>query len=143
MLCRKWRQTLRFLKGKIRDNQTGDTSGGSFRKKAFCSSIQQWIAVSEQNNRHGELSTQSTQHLQHFCRGCVLFKSSVSSSLNHWSVRQRVAVGDAKLHHISPVILKTEQNISRDLELWITCHHKRHQCQALLTGGLHKDLCNA
>lgn len=143
MLCCKRRQTFRFLKGKIRHNQTGNTSGGSFRKKAFRSSIKQWVAVGEQHNRHGELFTQPTQHFQHFCRGGELFKSSLSRSLDHWPIRQGIAVGNSKLHDISPMILKTEQHISRALKIRITGHHKRHQCQTLLTGGLHKDLCNA
>ena len=64
-------------------------------------------------------------------------------SLNHRTIGQRVAVGDSQFNNVGAMGLKTEQNVSRALQIGVTGHHKWHQRQSLLTGGLHKDLGNA
>ena len=131
-----------FLQGEVGHHQSGGAGRGGIAAEGVHAPVEQGVAVGEQHHRHGELAFEAGEHLQHLCGGGGGGEGAACGGLDHRTIRQGIAVGNAELHHVGPMGLEGEQGGAGGGQIRIAGHQEWHQGAAALLAQIAEALLN-
>ena len=129
---RQGREGLGFFQGQIGHHQTGGAGGSGLLAEALHAPVQQGIAVREQHHRNLQLAPQAGEQVQHPAGGGAGGQGAGGGLLDHRTIGQRIAVGNAQFNQIGATPLQGQQGLGRDLQRRVAGHQKGHQGTATL-----------
>ena len=121
-----------FLQGQIRHHQASGPGGGGGGAKGLHAAVEQWIGVGEQHHRQAELPLEFGQHCQYGGGGGAGGQGAAGGGLDHRTIGQGIAVGDAQFDQVCAIGLQGQQGGFGGGQIRIASHQKGHQGTATL-----------
>jgi hypothetical protein len=128
-------QLLRLLQGQVGHHQAGGTGGGGGSAEGLHAAVEQGVGVREQHHGDRKPAPQIAEHLQHPAGVGAGGQGPGGGGLDHRSIGQGIAVGNAQLDQVGAGVLQGQQGGRRGGEIRIARHQEGHQGAAVLPGA--------
>ncbi len=118
--------------GKIRDQRTIDPSFSRSRAKLVEPELQNRIQVREDDEPRVRLAADLLRHVEHAREVCPMLKRALAGSLDHRTVGNGIAEGDAQLDDVGASANRPQRHVTRGVEIGIAAGDVGNQAGTIL-----------